>query len=143
MAKITLHRIDPEVLKIMNIVSHISEIPVDVITGRKRLREIVSARRIAMFLLHDIGRWSTTEIGASFNRDHATVIHAVKTHYDLYKYDRSYKMLFDICKAAIEENGGFNMKNKDDVIAKLTDKISRLEAELDAKSRQLREILFT
>lgn len=49
------------------------------VKGKKRLKEIVKARHIAMFLLKQDVQLSFVEIGKWFsNRDHTSVMHAVK-----------------------------------------------------------------
>ena len=43
---------------------------------QKRSREIAVPRQIAMYLTRELTEMSLTQIGAAFNRDHTTVIHA-------------------------------------------------------------------
>ncbi len=52
-------------------------VTLDEARGTSRRRHIVHARRAVMALLHDHG-WSTTGIGKFLNRDHSTVVHALK-----------------------------------------------------------------
>jgi chromosomal replication initiator protein len=52
------------------------------ITGPLRQKHIVPARHHAMAMLRDRG-WSYPEIGAKLGgRDHSTVIHGIKKHYE-------------------------------------------------------------
>ncbi len=54
-------------------------ISADDITSLKRDKSIVIPRQIAMYLSRKYTSLSQKDIGASFNRDHATVIHAIKS----------------------------------------------------------------
>lgn len=44
--------------------------------AKRRSREISIPRQIAMYLTRELTEMSLTQIGAAFNRDHTTVIHA-------------------------------------------------------------------
>ncbi len=50
----------------------------DELKGRSRHKQIVVPRQIAMFLLREDAHLSTPDIGRLLNRDHTTVLHAVK-----------------------------------------------------------------
>jgi chromosomal replication initiator protein len=50
----------------------------DDLKGRSRHKQIVWPRQIAMFLLREDAHLSTPDIGRLLNRDHTTVLHAVK-----------------------------------------------------------------
>lgn len=52
--------------------------PADIF-GACRFRQIARARQYAMWLLREQG-FSFPEIGRRFDRDHSTVIHAVRAH---------------------------------------------------------------
>lgn len=40
-------------------------------------------------------KMTLVSIGNCLNKDHASIIHYLKQHADLYKYDRNYKYLYD------------------------------------------------
>jgi len=47
--------------------------------SRSRSREAVRARQLAMRRLYDSGpEWSTPRVGRAFDRDHTTVLHALR-----------------------------------------------------------------
>ncbi|UKI34853.1 MAG: hypothetical protein L6W00_29520 [Lentisphaeria bacterium] len=46
--------------------------------GEKRTRTVAEPRMIAMYLCRELTSNSSTEIGAAFGRNHATILHAEK-----------------------------------------------------------------
>jgi chromosomal replication initiation ATPase DnaA len=48
--------------------------------GRSRVREVVAARFEAIALLResDAAKWTTTRLGALFNRDHSAIVYALR-----------------------------------------------------------------
>ncbi len=59
---------------------------------KSRKREVVQARQIAMFLAKNYTDYSTAKIGSLIgNRDHATVLHAIKTIKELGEVDKSFR----------------------------------------------------
>ena len=46
------------------------------IKGKKRTKNVILPRQIAMYIAREITEFSTTEIGAEFERDHTTVVYA-------------------------------------------------------------------
>jgi chromosomal replication initiator protein len=50
----------------------------DELKGKSRHKRVVEPRQIAMFLLREDAHMSTPDIGRLLNRDHTTVLHAVK-----------------------------------------------------------------
>ena len=66
--------------KIQNVVSNFFNIPLSEMLSQRRSRPLARPRQIAMFLAKKMTTRSLPEIGRRFaNRDHTTVIHAVKT----------------------------------------------------------------
>ena len=66
--------------KIQNVVSNYFNIPLSDMLSQRRSRPLARPRQIAMFLAKKMTTRSLPEIGRRFaNRDHTTVIHAVKT----------------------------------------------------------------
>lgn len=58
-------------------------IPADVVLGKDRTRTVSYARHLAIYLALSLSNRSTTEIGAEFNRDHSSVVHARQTIIDM------------------------------------------------------------
>jgi chromosomal replication initiator protein len=50
----------------------------DELKGKSRHKQVVTPRQIAMFLLREDAHLSTPDIGRLLNRDHTTVLHALK-----------------------------------------------------------------
>lgn len=63
------------------------DIRVGDMTGRQRPQSIAFPRQVAMYLCREMTDQSLPEIGRAFNRNHATVLHAVRTIGDRMKTD--------------------------------------------------------
>lgn len=75
-------------LRIIELVSGVTEIPVADIIGPCRRAEISEARHLAAWLMREGGDMTLREIGRELNRDHSTVVHSlhvVKAGYDRYR----------------------------------------------------------
>ena len=74
--------------KIQNVTSNFFSINLGEMLSQRRLRPLARPRQIAMYLAKKLTTRSLPEIGRKFaNRDHTTVIHAVKTIDKLLKND--------------------------------------------------------
>lgn len=62
-------------------------------TNRKRNN--VNGRFAVSHYLRTHEKMTLVSIGNSINKDHASILHYLKQHNDLYKYDRNYKYLYD------------------------------------------------
>ena len=72
--------------KIQNITSNFYSINLSEMLSQRRSRPLARPRQIAMYLAKKLTTRSLPEIGRKFaNRDHTTVIHAVKTKKNFYK----------------------------------------------------------
>jgi chromosomal replication initiator protein len=82
--------------KIQNTVSNFFNIPLAEMLSQRRSRPLARPRQIAMFLAKKMTTRSLPEIGRRFaNRDHTTVIHAVKTITRLSEKDDEMKKNID------------------------------------------------
>ena len=80
--------------RIMKVVCEEFDLDIDLITSKKRQREIVDARHIFCYLASKAyGRFTLKQIGAIVNRDHASVLHAKRKVKDLMEYDREMNAL--------------------------------------------------
>jgi chromosomal replication initiator protein len=59
--------------------ANVSTYSVDQLVGASRKRALVEYRKIAMYLSRDMTNHSLAELGGFFDRDHTTVLHAIKT----------------------------------------------------------------
>ena len=91
--------------KIQNIVSNYFNIPLNEMLSQRRSRPLARPRQIAMFLAKKMTTRSLPEIGRRFaNRDHTTVIHAVKTIARLMEQDDEMKKNVNQLKNLLLEN---------------------------------------
>jgi chromosomal replication initiation ATPase DnaA len=66
------------------------------LVGPSRQRKYVMPRWLAMSLARELGRKSLPQIGRAFNRDHTTVIHAIRRLKALADNDRDLDMTREI-----------------------------------------------
>ena len=90
--------------KIQNIVSNYFNIPLSEMLSQRRSRPLARPRQIAMYLAKKMTTRSLPEIGRRFaNRDHTTVIHAVKTITRLSEQDDEMKKNINQIKSLLLE----------------------------------------
>ena len=91
--------------KIQNTVSNYFNISLNDMLSQRRSRPLARPRQIAMFLAKRLTTRSLPEIGRRFaNRDHTTVIHAVKTITKLSEKDEEMKKNLIQIKSLLLEN---------------------------------------
>jgi len=66
-------------VEIMNLISKVSGITLEELTGKDRYARLITPRHVAMYLIRNICNETLLDIGKLFNRDHTTVI-ASLTH---------------------------------------------------------------
>ena len=90
--------------KIQNTVSNYFNIPLNEMLSQRRSRPLARPRQIAMYLAKKMTTRSLPEIGRRFaNRDHTTVIHAVKTINRLSEQDDEMKKNINQIKSLLLE----------------------------------------
>lgn len=66
------------------------------IIGKRRNPQFLFVRYMIMaYLRRNVEGMTLQGVGRLFDRDHSTVIHALKTHDSLYKYDHIYRTKYD------------------------------------------------
>jgi chromosomal replication initiator protein len=81
---------------IQKVVCDYFELPVDIINSKTRKREIVQARQLAMYFSKKYTKSSLATIGLHCgNKDHATVLHAVRTVNNLMETDKQFRVYVD------------------------------------------------
>ena len=82
----------PEQDEIFNMVCNIAGLDPKVVrkNNRSRIRELVYARQISLTLMAYTLPLSLSTIARYFNKDHATVIHSIKTVKNLLETDKRY-----------------------------------------------------
>ena len=74
------------------------------IKGKKRTKNIVLPRQLAMYIAKEMTEYSTTELGSEFGgRDHTTVMHSIDKIKDSIKTDPSLDLHIQSLKRKIEE----------------------------------------
>ncbi len=85
--------------KIILEVSRIYNIPIDDIYSKKRNASISNARQICMYIIRNVTGLTFEEIGKKFDKNHATVMHAIYQVEDKIKHDSTLKaQISDIIK---------------------------------------------
>lgn len=67
----------PDVFAVVEAVAGERRIPIEAVFGRRRFTYLVAARAEVYRRLHERG-WTFSAIGREFDRDHATIMHALK-----------------------------------------------------------------
>ena len=81
---------------IQKVVCDYFNLPLEVINSKTRKREIVQARQLAMYFSKKHTKNSLSTIGLHCgNKDHATVLHAVKTVNNLIDTDKQFRVYVD------------------------------------------------
>ena len=78
-------------LLIIKVVFDYFQVDLSLQTSKTRKREAVQARQISMYYIHAFTQQSQSCIGELFNRDHATVIHAMKQVSNLSLTEKQYR----------------------------------------------------
>ncbi len=81
--------------EIIVIVAGYFKLQAKVLKMKTRKREVVTARQLAMYFAKKYTKKSLSEIGAAFNKDHSTVVHAIKTVKNLYETDKEFRIFLD------------------------------------------------
>ncbi|MBR5372061.1 MAG: chromosomal replication initiator protein DnaA [Oscillospiraceae bacterium] len=100
----------PLPVTVENIIAEVSTLygvtPED-IRSKKRSQPISSARKVAIYLVHEITQMTLASIGAEFgNRDHSTVVYAVKFVEQQIKKDPNMRDAIEAITKTIQGNAG-------------------------------------
>jgi chromosomal replication initiator protein len=81
---------------IQKVVCDYFDIPIEIMKSKTRKREIVQCRQLAMYFSKQMTKNSLAMIGKHCgNKDHATVLHAVKTINNLMETDKQFRVYVD------------------------------------------------
>jgi predicted transcriptional regulator len=132
MDKIISYRVNQEKARIIKeTVARESGISIEKLESKKRYREIVEIRQMAMVLMQQHTSLSLKAIGDYFGkRDHSTVLHARRSVEALMETDKSFKKRFSYLTAEIlrclAEHKYLNSKQVKSVIDSLHEQINKL-----------------
>jgi len=84
-------------------ISKLTHVSMDKIMGKSREQNIISARFAAFYALKMILHLTYSDIGRLFNRNHATIIHGIRTFEDRaeFKQNIEYKLIKDIASISV------------------------------------------
>jgi chromosomal replication initiator protein len=92
---------------IQKIVASYYNIPVEQLKDKTRKKLIVTARKLSMYLAKQLSDKSLVNIGEYFgNRDHSTVIHAIKSIEEMLQKDDRFKNVVNDLTKKIKTNTG-------------------------------------
>ncbi len=66
---------EPELTKILRIVCEVNEVEIVAVKGRRRFKNLITAKREYGYLARKLTKKSLAEIGKKINRDHANVLY--------------------------------------------------------------------
>ena len=92
------HNIDGDLFIILSKISQCCMVTIEDLRGNKRNREIVEARQIFCKLAKIRTKYSLTKIGSAIKRDHATVLHSVRTCNNLIETNLNFKNKYNDCE---------------------------------------------
>lgn len=90
----------------------IYDVTTEDILGKRRLRSIVDARRTAMVLAFNGSTLNKSAVSRMFGKDHATILHAIKTHAQLMEVDEQYNKAFHQIESMLVQ-AGYNTHKKE------------------------------
>lgn len=79
------------------------ETGVDLIRNKSRKRHIVDAKRIYGYIARSVTRYSLNEIAMFINKDHATILHYVRTAGDFIATDKDFEALYYRCLKGVDK----------------------------------------
>lgn len=100
----------PRVRVIQETVAEWYDMPQAVMRAQSKMREHVLPRHVAMYLARQLTKHGTEQIGRCFERDHGTVLHAVRAMQNRIDTDGAFAADLRSIRAQAEERlGGLDM----------------------------------
>lgn len=103
---------------IMEAVEQVTGVMLSEIKSKTRIREIVWARQVFFWAVRLSTPMSYEEIGKRYNRDHATVLHAMKAIEDGVEYDAMRAEMIERVCSLCAENGVYDPQRKYQILNK-------------------------
>ena len=94
-----------EVSRVLYIFSCVANCPIHEILGESRVKPLPDYRAMIAFYLRSLNMKLLDIANTIGWNDHSTVLSAIQKHYNLYKYDSSYRKLYESFLIKINENG--------------------------------------
>jgi hypothetical protein len=93
-------------------VAKIWGIPEEALKTKTRKRTIVEPRQVVMWFRKKNTKESLAEIGERYGKDHATVLHAVKTVNNLKETDKEFRRKVELAQKRIEHERKMQMRKE-------------------------------
>jgi len=87
---------------VMNFISDYANITHEDIMGNRRIRLFTDCRKMAIFFIFSGTKMNKSSVARLFNKDHATILHALHGHNNLMEVDYNYKKMFDYVQARLQ-----------------------------------------
>jgi len=71
--------LDKKANRVINLVSVVLDVPIPLILGKARNMEYILPRHAFMYIMNKVNGYSLKEVGRLTDRDHSTVIHAIRS----------------------------------------------------------------
>ena len=105
---------------------------IGVIPNNTRQEDQVFARSAMMVVMRN--QMTLMQIGRIFDRNHATVLHAINNHEDNYNWSKMYQHFYEVAQDVWNSNPTKDIKARNKLVATLTRhkmRIQELEAEVN------------
>lgn len=90
---------------IMSVAEHF-QISTRLMMSKSRQRELVLARNMCMYIMKNYFNMTLKEVGKAFNRDHTTVIHAIRMFQQDREVNEQYNLAYEEVKQKLELRKG-------------------------------------
>ena len=114
---------------------------IGVIPNNTRQEDQVFARSAMMVVMRDY--MTLMQIGRIFDRNHASVLHAIRNHEDNYNWSKMYQFFYATAKEIWNSNPTKDIQSRNKLVATLTRykmRIQELEAEVDKLKNNNKEL---
>ena len=115
---------------------------IGVIPNNTRQEDQVFARSAMMVVMRDY--MTLMQIGRIFDRNHASVLHAINNHEDNYNWSKMYQHFYEVAQDVWNNNPTKDIKARNKLVATLTRhkmRIHELEAEVNNLKNRTIELL--
>lgn len=117
---------------------------IGVIPNNTRQEDQVFARSAMMVVMRD--HMTLMQIGRIFDRNHASVLHALRNHEDNFNWSKMYQHFYEVAKEVWNRNPTKDIKARNKLVATLTRhkmRIQELEAEVNNLKNKTIDLLET
>ena len=114
---------------------------IGVIPNNTRQEDQVFARSAMMVVMRN--HMTLMQIGRIFDRNHASVLHAIRNHEDNYNWSKMYQFFYATAKEVWNSNPTKDIQSRNKLVATLTRhkmRIQELEAEVDKLKNNNKEL---